>query len=73
MEDRERRIRGNRRAQRFYWVALVVWLVAVVLNVTAFGGFESPVYAIGAVVIFLGLVVGIVSARMALREDSASR
>jgi hypothetical protein len=73
MLDRERRIRWHRRTQRFYWVALVVWTVAVLLNVTAFGGFESPVYAIAAVVIFLVIVVGIVSARMALRENSASR
>jgi hypothetical protein len=71
--DRERRNQWHRRMQRFYWGALVVWLVAVGLNVTVFGGFESSVYAIGAVVTFLVIVVGIVSARMALREDSASR
>jgi hypothetical protein len=42
-----------------------------VLDLTAFGGDESPVYAIGAVVIFLVIIVGIVSARMALRDDGA--
>jgi hypothetical protein len=73
MEDRGRRTRWHRRTQRFYWVALVVWLAAIVLKVTVFGGFESPVYAIGAVVTLLAIVVGIVSATMALREDSASR
>jgi hypothetical protein len=57
--------------QRFYWVALVVWVVAVGLDVTVFGGFESPVSAIAAVITFLVIVVGIASARMALREDSA--
>lgn len=58
--------------QRFYWVALVVWVVAVGLNVTVFGGFESPVYALTAAITFLVIVVGIVSARMAFREDSTS-
>jgi hypothetical protein len=48
-------------------VALVVWVVVVGLNATVFGGFESPVAAMAALVIFLMIVVGIVGERMALR------
>lgn len=60
----------HRRVQRFYWAALVIWVVVVVADMAVFGGIDSPVTAIGLLLSFLVIVTGLVSTRMSLKEDS---
>jgi hypothetical protein len=73
MEDRDGRLRWHRRVHRFNMGALVFWLSAVALDIAMFGGFESLVSVISAAVTTSVIVAGIVSARMALREDAGGR
>ena len=73
MDDIERRAIWRRRLLRLYWVMLVVWVVALVLTLTVFGGFGSPLSAVSVAITFLVIVFGIVSFWMSGREDRSSR
>jgi membrane protein YdbS with pleckstrin-like domain len=72
MDDVRRRAIWRRRLLRLWWGALVVWVIAVAISLTMFGGFSSPWSAISAVITLLVIVLGFVSVWMSGREDRSS-
>jgi hypothetical protein len=66
--DEGRYRRWRHRFLRFYWIALVVWMVAILLTLTVFGGFGSVVGVINAVITLLIIAVGLGSEYLYRRE-----